>query len=168
MLATGFFACNGPKENLPNTGDLYFDVTGYFKKESERLNRQHHELIKTVSVNGVSEQKTVFVKDWTKEFGIFFDADINKNSWRGSFAVHKASGIEIYSSQLKKIPIKKITVIRAGNLVKKVEVVVEARNILYQSLDTLIYYPDSLYSISKKQKIRFLDEKKYRITGKMK
>ncbi|WP_293303828.1 hypothetical protein [Pedobacter sp. UBA5917] len=167
-FALALFSCNQQKEAEANTSLTYFDIKGYFGKEISRLQQLNPMVDKTVSINGVSENKTAKITDWTKELTIFVNADINKTSWKGSFKAEKQNGAEVYTSDSKKIPIKKISVIQNGQKVDKVEIIIDNKNILYQSQDTLTYFPDSLYLIKKHQKIRLLNEKKYSVIGKLK
>lgn len=167
-FALALFSCNQQKEAEANTSLTYFDIKGYFGKEISRLQQFNPNVDKTVSINGVSENKTAKITDWTKELAIFVNADINKTSWKGSFKTSKLDGADIYTSDSKKIPVKKILVIQNGNKVGKIEIIIDNKNILYQSQDTLTYYPDSLYTIKKHQKIRLLNEKRYLVIGKLK
>ncbi|MFD2583804.1 hypothetical protein ACFSR6_14990 [Pedobacter vanadiisoli] len=167
-FALAFFSCNQQKEAEANTDLSYFDVKGYFGKEISRLQKLNPIVNKTVSVNGTAENKTSKIASWAKELAIFVNADINKASWKGNFKTKELNGMDIYTSDNKKIPIKKISVTRNGLKTQKIEIIIDNKNILYQSKDTLIYFPDSLYSIRKHQKIRLLKEKKYSITGKLK
>lgn len=167
-FALALFSCNQQKEAEANTSLTYFDIKGYFGKEISRLQQLNPNVDKTVSINGVSENKTAKITDWTKELAIFVNTDINKTSWKGSFKASKQDGADIYTSDSKKIPVKKILVIQNGNKVGKIEIIIDNKNILYQSQDTLTYYPDSLYSVKKHQKIRLLNEKRYLVIGKLK
>lgn len=168
VFALALFSCNQQKEAEANTSLTYFDVKGYFGKEISRLQHLNPEVDKTVSINGVAENKTAKITDWTKELAIFVNADINKTSWKGSFKATKQDGADIYTSDSKKIPIKKISVMQSGQKVDRIEIIIDNKNILYQSQDTLTYYPDSLYMIKKHQKIRLLNEKRYSVIGKLK
>jgi 2-hydroxy-3-keto-5-methylthiopentenyl-1-phosphate phosphatase len=168
LFALVLFSCNQRKEAEANTDFLYFDIKGYFAKEIFRLQKLKPIVNKTVSINGLTENKASRIADWQKELAIFVNADINKTSWKGSFKIGKENGADVYISDSKKIPIKKILVDQSALRVNKVEIIIDNKNILYQSQDTLTYYPDSLYTIKKQQKIRLLNEKKYLIVGKLK
>ncbi|GGI25080.1 hypothetical protein [Pedobacter mendelii] len=168
VFALGFIACNQREESKANTDLLYFDINGYFKKEAVRLKKLNPQIVKEVSVNDVSETQTLKLTDWEKELAIFINADINKASWKGSFNMDKKFELEHYTSSSKKIPIKDVVINTLNNKVKKVQIIISNKNILYTSSDTLIYYPDSLYQIKKYQKIKLLMAKSYHILGKFK
>lgn len=168
VFALALFSCREQQSDNANTSLPYFDIKGYFNSESIRLQKQNPAVNKTVSVNGTGESQTVTINDWQKELAIFANADINKNSWKGSFTTDKIADSTVFTSDNRKIPVKKVTIVRDNSNVKKVEIIIDNKNILFQSHDTLTYFPDSLYQIKKLQKIRLLKQKRYSITGKLK
>ncbi|MFW0716821.1 hypothetical protein [Pedobacter sp. N23S346] len=168
VFALAFFSCNQREAAKANTDLFYFDLKGYFSKEIIRLKNAKVKVDKTVSINGVSETKSLLINDWDKELAIFVNADINRNSWKGSFKVSQQNGVQTYTSNSKKIPIKKVSIENKGSEISKVEIVIYNKNVLYQSLDTLTYYPDVLYKIRKQQKIRLLASKDYLIVARFK
>jgi len=167
-FALSCFGCNQREEVKADTNSLYFDINGYFKREATRLTKINPEIVKEVSVNGAVEQRKLRITDWEKELAVFSNADINKASWRGSFKVQKAGDTEIYTSNNKRIPVKKLIVEKGNPNVKRLEIIITGNNILYSSGDTLRYYPDSIYQIKKHQKIKLLKAKTYTITGRFK
>lgn len=168
VFALAFFSCNQQKEAEANTDLLYFDTKGYFEKEALRLKKINPVVQKSVFINGSVESKSTKIDDWEKELSIFVDADINKTSWKGSFKISKTPDTENYISDNRKIPVKRITVVKLDNKITSIKIIRENKNIIYHSADTLSYYPDSLYEIRKQQKIKMLNPKKYIITGKLK
>ncbi len=163
IFAFGLISCNQEKESKANTELLYFDIKGYFQKESIRLKKTNPLILKEVDIDGVKETKKLNINDWEKEFSIFANADINKASWKGSFKIQKLNDGLIYTSSSKKIPVKSVQIDSFENKVKKIEIIISNKNILYTSGDTLLYYPDSLYLVKKHQKIKLLKEKKYQV-----
>ncbi|MCZ4244761.1 hypothetical protein [Pedobacter punctiformis] len=168
VFALAFFSCNQRKDAEANTDLLYFDVKGYFKNEALHLQKVKPLVQKLVNLNGDAESKATKINDWEKELTIFTDADINKTSWRGSFKINKVADTETYTSDNRKIPVKRIIIVKVNGKVTSIEIIRENKNMVYQSTDTLLYYPDSLYEIRKQQKIKLLNPKKYIITGKLK
>ena len=168
FLLISVFSCTERKNVEANTDLMYFDIKGYFQNEIVRLQMLKPTVVKTVYISGSEEKKTIGIQDWNKELAIFLNADINKASWKGSFSIDKKDENEIYKSSAKKIPVKMIAVTKENKTVKKIVVIIAYKNILYQSQDTLTYYPDSLYEIKKEQDIRFLKKKKFTVIGKLK
>ena len=166
VFALALLSCNQREESKANTDLTYFDLKGYFGKEISRLKEAKAKVNKTVSINGIEENKTVLINDWDKELAIFVNADINKNSWKGSFNVNRKGEVDTYTTNNKKIPIKKISVTHQFSRVNKVEIIINNKNILFESQDTLTYLPDELYQIKKQQKIRFLATKNYGVMAR--
>ena len=168
LLAVAFISCNEDKKSTANTNLMYFDLKGYFENEAVRLQKLNPVVNKTVSVNGKQESKKIKIADWKKEFAVFINADINKASWRGSFDISEQNGVDYYTSDSKKIPIKMVAIKWNGERAGLIEIIIANKNILFQSNDTLRYYPDSLYAIKKQQKIKLLNTKSYQLIGKLK
>lgn len=167
IIALALFSCKQENKTKANIKPLYFDLKLYFEKEIKRLQQLHPNVDKKVSVNGSVEQKKTKISNWDKELAIFINADINKASWNGSFKHSKTNYSDTYISDNRKIPIKSLKVDYKGNKISKIAITIENTNILFHSVDTLTYYPDSLYEIKKRQKIKLLKEKNYTITGKI-
>ncbi len=158
-------SCSSKEQNKPQIA-AYFNVKNYFEKEAARLDNLHRPIQKTVVINGVAETKQIKIESFSDELGTFINSDINKASWRGSFTVKKASNLELYHTDNEKIPVKNVQIQYKNNSVKSIQIIVSTTNILYHSIDTLNYYPDSLYEIKKTQKIRLIEEKRYSVIGK--
>ncbi|PYF69507.1 hypothetical protein [Pedobacter nutrimenti] len=165
-LSLCFTACQNQDEVKRQAAQTYFDLKGYFVQESSRLNKLNPQISKTVMVNGAAESKDLHIKDWNAELTVFSDADINKTAWQGLFKVSKQGQREFYKSDQDKVAVKALEVFRKNNKVSGLRILLHTKNYLYNSVDTLEYYPDSLYRISKTQNIKLLNSKAYRITGK--
>ncbi|MFD0940685.1 hypothetical protein [Pedobacter boryungensis] len=162
-----FSACT-LKEQEKIATKSYFDLESYFKQEATRLTKANQPISKTVLVNGNAEAKSLLINNWENELSSFIEADINKASWRSSFEVKKTESLTTYTSNSKKIPVKKLEINYKDNKVMAIKILVTNTNDLYTSQDSLSYYPDSLYQIKKTQHIKLMDEKRYQITGKFK
>ncbi|WP_432708468.1 hypothetical protein [Pedobacter sp.] len=153
-----------PKGMAP---DPYFDLKGYIEKEVNRLQQINPTVDKTVTVNNQSERKELKIANWTDELAVFSDADINKSAWQGLFEVTKNDSLETYRSNDDKVFVKLLQVERKNKEVTGITILLRTKNYLYQSTDTLSYYPDSSYEIRKQQHIKLLNPKQYRISGKL-
>lgn len=160
-----FSSCNMAEKKQKNNMS-YFDLKGYFEKEALRLMKSNPVFAKTVMVNGNSETKQMQIADWAKELSAFSDADINRSAWIGLFRIERAKAREVYTSDNEKVPVKEVLITKRNGEVSGIRILIKTANMLYNSSDTLSYYPDSLYQINKKQEIRLLSEKNYLITGK--
>jgi len=156
---------NADEERQEGTGN-YFDLKGFFAKEVTRLSAEDPAVTKTVRINGDTETKRLKITDWHQELSAFADADINKASWKGAFSLHHQQGKQIYLSDNEKVNVKKLTIMQKQGKIYGVEILLKTTNMLYTSTDTLRYYPDSLYRISRSQNIRLFNPKQYSITAK--
>ncbi len=145
--------CVNKQEDISNTPP-YFDLKAYFEKEAIRLQTQGPLLTKTVSQNGESEKKEIKITDWKSEFGFFTASDINKPAWRDSYQVIKNGNQIIYLSKDNGLRTQKIEINRnPQGGIKQITILNKTSNILYTSTEELNYYPDSLYTINKQQKV---------------
>lgn len=166
-----FSGCQRTPEQLQKNELTYFDLRGYFEKEIARLSKAAPVITKTVRVNDSSETKKNRIADWKRELEIFKDADINKTAWKGLFKITRPGYDLQYTTDNEKIPVKEVTVFYKKGSTQKNEVsglriLIKNTNLLYNSTDTLIYYPDSIYQVKKAQNILFLSGKRYQISGK--
>ncbi len=165
VLTLLLLACNTKNKEIPNA-KKYFDLASYFNTEAVRLTKNQPTIYKTVSINGITEQKKIKRTNWVQEFASFNDAAINKASWLGQFKTIKNKNKVMYIAQNNKIPVKKLEITYANNKVQSVFAVVITTNSLYTSTDTLAYYPDSIYEFIKHQKVKLFTKKVYKIFGK--
>lgn len=160
------FGCRNATEQRQNSNHSYFDVKGYFETEADRIRKLGPTIKKTVAVDDSTETQSLKIVDWKRELAAFSDADINRASWKGMFKIAKSNGNEIYTSDNEKIPVKQVGIFYKDKKLFRLQMLIENKNTLYTSLDTLNYYPDSLYQIKKVQNIRLLNKKNYVITGR--
>ncbi len=165
LLACLLGSCSNPDQEKQNAGATYFDLKGYFGKQAKKLAQRDPMVSKTVFVNGAAEHKAVKIKNWDKELSSFIDADINKRAWQGEFKSVNANNVQTYITNNEKVPVKKLQVMKRNGEVTRVMIILKNSNYLYSSMDTLTYYPDSLYQIRKYQQIKLMEPKNYRITG---
>jgi len=149
-----------------NKGDLkYFDIKGYFYADSSMLTSKHPLITKTVSHNGITQTKKVYIGNWGNEFAPFINSDINKPAWRESYTVTTGTGVMIYNAKTPDLKTTKVIISKNGDKLNWIEIDNHTKNLLYEDYEKLVYYPDSLYSISKWQKVRFLGENIYLVKG---
>jgi hypothetical protein len=171
ILAFTFFvlslaACQ--QKEISNKQIEYVDLQGFFSAEANRLNSQKPTFTKTVCINGKKESKVLNnTIDWEKELSVFKDADINKPAFKGKYQITKLANKTIYTSNSKNALVKRIEL--DFDDTKKpmgIRIFQLTKNMIYQSTDTLSYYPDSVYSMHKKQEVRILGTTVYTIEGK--
>ncbi|MGK6353216.1 hypothetical protein [Parapedobacter sp. DT-150] len=146
----------------------YFSLENYFRQEAERLDRQAPQIHKTVSKNGEAESRDIRIDDWQKELALFSDADINKPAWQGSYQRDSTHSTLTYTRIDPALRTERIIVEKhTDGTVKHIHVTNRVDNMLYNTLEELDYYPDSLYRISKQQQVRIIGKTDYTVIGQM-
>ncbi len=166
LLILFISSCNGKQE--VKTRASFFDVKGFFEAESKRLTANHYKADKRVSQNELSEEKRAVSVNWEDELALFVSSDINKPAWRDSYRIKEDSIQVSYMAidtnlrtrylQIKKDKLGRPVYFRIKNI---------TLSQLYESSEELTYIPDSIYTINKNQRVRFLGDNNYRIIGKV-
>jgi hypothetical protein len=143
----------------------YFDLKGFFDRDSARLAQLNKPVLKTVQHNGETETKTVHIANWGLELSLFKQSDINRPAWKNSYKVQADSNFIIYIAKDPELRTKKILIRKVNGKIKWILIFNQNKNILYRTAEKLSYFPDSLYLIEKSQSVRFLGTNKYRIKG---
>lgn len=145
----------------------YFDIKGYFEKNIAQLKKQHLTVNKTVVHNGTSESKEVEINNWDTELALFTESDINKPAWKGSYTKLDSAGTVIYTANNTDLRTRRIIICkREDGSINQLSIYNQVNNALYNTSETLNYYPDSGYTIEKYQKVKLLGANTYKITGK--
>ncbi|RZJ99793.1 MAG: hypothetical protein EOO43_25830 [Flavobacterium sp.] len=76
--------------------------------------------------------------------------------------------MQTYISNDEKVPVKEVELTLVKGKIEKILIIIQNKNILYTSIDSLTYCTDSIYQVKKQQNIRFLSNKNYLIEGKFK
>ena len=152
------------KENTSNQ-IYYFDLKTYFTKAATELNRKKPLVNKTVSKNELSENKKIKITDWKTELALFIDADINKKAWKDSYSKDSSATKIIYTAKEADLKTQKIEIDLKNGLPVKFKIITKMDNLLYHSTEELEFYPDSVYSINKHQKVTIISQNNYLIKG---
>lgn len=160
-----FCSCSSPETNT-NTKQLkYFDVKGYFSGEVARLNKLNKPILKTIKFNGKSEVKRLIINNWESELDFFKSSDINKPSWKDSYNVEAADDLLVYKTKDPNLKLQEMIVKKVNNKIKWIVIYNSTKNLLYQTSEKLSYFPDSLYTIDKAQKVKLFKKDIYSIRG---
>jgi hypothetical protein len=155
------------EEHTPdNSSKVYFDLKGFFKKEAANFQQKNPVIKKTISKNDLTETKNVIIRNWTNELELFSSSDINKSAWKDLYEVKTSAKVTQYTAREDNLRTRKIIIDKSLNgEVGHVFILNQVANNLYSSTEELNYYPDSLYSIRKKQKILLIGNNDYSIIG---
>jgi len=146
----------------------YADIKGFFEAEVTRLTLSRSVVDKTITQNEYSETKKGIQIDWKDELNLFSGSDINKVAWKDSYKIIKDSSSIVYIAidtnlRTREIRIKK----DSSGKPRHILIRNSSKNYLYESTETLIYVPDSVYSIEKYQKVILLGKNNYLIRAKI-
>jgi len=146
----------------------FFDIKGYFEADSARLTKDNPLVTKTVTHNRVPETQKLHITNWGTELSLFTQSDINKPAWRNSYYSNTTDNITIYLAKDPSLKTQKVVIKRENDKLKWIMIINHTKNILYENTEMLSYFPDSLYLIQKKQRVRVLGTDTYRISGLLK
>jgi hypothetical protein len=145
------------------------DIKGFFESEVIRLNKNKSVVDKTITQNELSETKKGIQIDWKNELSLFIGSDINKAAWKDSYRILKDISSIAYLAIDTNLRTREIRIKMDSNG-KPQHILIRnsSKNYLYESTETLIYIPDSAYSIDKYQKVILLGKNKYLIRAEIK
>lgn len=149
----------------------YFDLAGFINTEAARLSALQPNIDKAVFLNGKEERGTVTITDWKNELNAFRDADINKKSFLGRYAVDSLTedgGLVIkYAALDEKFRTRELKVrFDSNNKPVKIMASVAVSNVLYSSHQHLTYEPGRGYWISGRQAVRFLEPDSFSVSAR--
>lgn len=170
MFLPGLLIIASCKSGSPNGAKKFFDLRAYFKSEAIKLGKSNPLITKTAIKNRDSEILKEHIKNWDSELSMFADADINKPAWTSSYAVSEAGGITTYRSLDSTLKTQSIVIKKQGDKVKLISIYNHIKRTIFgkrlnESTETLVYVPDSLYRIDKKQYTRLLGLTHYYVKG---
>jgi hypothetical protein len=164
ILLLGFTSCQNDRNSAKDTM-VFFDLKGYFKADSARLSKLNPLVNKTVVHNKVTETQKLHIPNWGTELSLFSESDINKPAWKESYSTSTTDSLLIYRAKDPSLKTREIIVKRDGNRVKWIMIFNYTKNVLYETTEKLSYFPDSLYLIQKRQRVRVLGTDSYKISG---
>lgn len=169
FLLLGNVSCK--RDKLTSTATAkFFDLKGYFSGEAIRLAKSNPEINKTAVYNKQPETQRVHITNWTNELSMFSESDINKPAWRASYDVQSSDGFITYKARDPELKTQDIVIKKNGSNVRWIFIYNHVRRtlfnvMLYETKETLTYFPDSLYQVQKRQVTRVLGIKTYNVKG---
>ncbi|HEY4323946.1 MAG TPA: hypothetical protein VGN20_08160 [Mucilaginibacter sp.] len=164
LVSTCFLAC---KSDIKETGATlkYFDIKEYFRGDTARLNHENKPVLKTITYNGQTEQKTVHINNWGLELDSFIGSDINRPAWKNSYYITADSNFLVYRAKYPELKMQEMAIKKEKGKVKWILIYNKTKNIIYQTTQKLSYFPDSLYLIEQEQRVRLMGTNHYKVEG---
>jgi hypothetical protein len=163
-----FFCISGCRPDIKeSSGALkYFDLKGFFTADVARLNKLKKTVVKTVTHNGVTQSKKVSIDNWERELDLFIGSDINRPAWKDSYNITISGNILLYEAKYPELKMRQMLIKKDKDKVKWILIFNRTkRNLLYQTYEKLSYFPDSLYTIEKDQRVRLMGHNTYTVRG---
>lgn len=170
-LLTGFLfiSCSEAVKTSPkNTYFAWADLLNSHIKSFEVKKPKVH---KTVFLDGVKEVKVVSDIDWSKEWALFLEADLNKPAFEKSYDNLSEPDLIWYSLKLgESLPVKKFMVhLDDLNRPTRVEIEVSQKNFLFETNKNMhMTFSDGYvqtYYIEGSQKLRWGKPTHYKLLG---
>ncbi|MHA8101058.1 hypothetical protein PQG46_04410 [Aquirufa nivalisilvae] len=170
-LLTGFLfiSCSETVKTSPkNTYFAWADLLNSHIKSFEVKKPKVH---KTVFLDGVKEVKVVSDIDWSKEWALFLEADLNKPAFEKSYDNLSEPDLIWYSLKLgESLPVKKFMVhLDDLNRPTRVEIEVSQKNFLFETNKNMhMTFSDGYvqtYYIEGSQKLRWGKPTHYKLLG---
>jgi hypothetical protein len=167
LLISGLPSC---RPDMKQSGAVvkYFDIGGYLKADTAILKKANLVVNKTVSHNGVTENKLVHIANWGQELNLFIQSDINRPAWKNSYRIETTDSLLIYTAKYPDLRTTKIVIRKDKDKIKWLLIYNHTKNLLYETREKLSYFPDSVYRIEKWQQVRLMGRNNYRIEGILK
>ena len=151
----------------------FFDLKKYFTDEAGRLTKLNPLITKTAAHNTISETDKMRITSWTNELSSFTESDINKPAWKASYTVQSTNDFLIYKAKDPELKTRDIIIKKDGSSIKWILIFnhttgLMAKKVLYEMVEKLSYFPDSLYLIQKTQRVRLMGTNTYNIRGEFK
>ena len=183
IIALGAFLSSCHKDQSVLT-DEYYDFAGYFSEEINHLkNDSTLTLSKMVTLNKVTEQKSLIKPDWNQELAVFKKINIKPAVWKNSYRLDSFVKIDKqlttlhYSTADPKMEIHRIEITDTMDFSggqpnykqlmspNKLIFHLKVKNALTSSLKILAWLPNKGFVITGSQKTKVFDTANYRIQG---
>lgn len=170
LLVCLMFSCETGKQNTV----AYFDTKSFFEEAAMQLSVQRKSLEKELVFGDSSLTQQFTTADWKKELQPFAEIDLLKNGYKGRFRVDTTQQNETectitYTSQDAKTDLKEliITLGQADQKLHHLKATFSTDNALYEATKEMVYYTDSLFTLSGSQQVRLGKNLRYHVTGRI-
>lgn len=164
-VAVSFMACSNEKAaDLPKA---YFDLIAFADNTFSNLDTVKVKLEKTVEFNGQTETVLTAVASLKEDLEMVKQMDINKPSWKTSFAVStqqtETGEQTTYLAIDEKLPVRQMRITRYSGTdkVRHIYAFRKSKNLLYGIEQEIHWHCDSVLEINTIQNITLLKPKRY-------
>ena len=160
-------SCSSENHDSNTDNNKLFNTDGYFRSEIVQLNKGNHTLLKTAEYNGKKEIIQSDTVNWNKEFELFTASNISSklNSYTIDSIHQSDTTLVIFKAKEAKLDVRKIELSYLENKLVRLSIEREKENAFYYSSQQLEYIPQTIFTITAKDKMIFSDTTYYHITS---
>lgn len=149
------FSCIGDDSRTDVQG-IYFDIPAYFHQEVLRLKESNTEIQKTIVSDSGTEEKLIRQPDFNKEFGLFYELDLNTPALRNMYLVDTLSAADTsivhYTAKDSSLELSTLTIKLLNKELFYLAGQLEGNSKISAIQTNIEYKPNTGYQISKTSK----------------
>ncbi|MES2558776.1 MAG: hypothetical protein V4590_03495 [Bacteroidota bacterium] len=161
------FACDsGKQQNIE-----YFDTKSFFEATITRLSAHGNLLHKELMFGDSTVTQQPSTVNWANELQPFVEIDLHKNAYKARFKADTSKQANTYQvtytpldtqTDLKNLV---VTIDNSTDAISSIHARFSEQNTLYEATKELVFYNDSLFTISGSQQVKLGKNISYSITG---
>ena len=170
FLCIALFFSSGCTTKTPSKELKLFNSESFIRNEIVKLKNDKSTLLKSVNYNRQNEIIQVDTVDWSKEFELIVASNLSEKylSYQTDTIQENDSTIVTYTAKETKAEVRKFVVVNYNNTIKRISILRMKENAFYYSRQEIEYLPQTIFTISAKEKMILSDTTSYRITGVIK
>lgn len=151
-------SCKEEETSLVSVGKSYFDLAGLIQNDIHNNTKNNCIEEKTVYMNSVKETRKNDSINWQDELKPLLECDINKKAWKGKFFADTIPNELMNDTTLQyralsdKVSVRSLSIIYAGNQIKKIIIVKKIDSFLFSTSQIINYIPGIGFVIRGEQK----------------
>ncbi len=163
-------SCQEETNNSDLKGQAFFSVKNYFEQEINRIEQEKITVEKQITLDGKSETLQFSNIDFSKEFDVFINSDINKIAWLDKYQVdstfidEKLTNVS-YTALDEDLRTKSLRISYQKGELTSLQIKNSANSSLATSEQLLNYTPQTGYRIENRQDITISGEQHLLVEG---
>lgn len=162
----------GSDENSVRKTAAFFDLDDWFQNEAKRLSALDS-VIRTITLDGRSETKSVAIADWKQELRPFIYSDINRAGWADRYAGDTILSLDKkiraihYQALDEKLRVREIDIqFGVEGKVRRIEIAKKRKSLIVENEQQLTYIPEEGYSLMNSQSTPISNKQEMKISVK--
>ena len=162
----GFQSCSTANPPLAIIEDHeLFDLPLFIQNQIDSLNIANPLVLKSVSKDQHSEEKTMHIDSWEIELSSLKSVDLRKGAYKGFIRKDSTNNKVTYTFESEDVDLSKVEISYLNEMPTQIEVERKVNNLLYDTVEKLSYAIGKTYYVEKVQNVWILGENNYVIKG---